>query len=204
MDWGTIVQNIDFLRGIISTIFSLGIFNVIDTYLNNLHIPPDWESFKNSYESKLEKIIGNNLEEISKNLEEIIDHTEENHDIEDDEESFNLIEAHEIFFLGIMDSLRFNIFKKEIKRLYVDLVSLKNNINSLCAILFVFCVICVSVSFFNILIMYVMIIIIIYLSFEIVKLFLKFRKVVSEISNKIEIIDENYNKVLSFGEKYGN
>ena len=160
------------------------------------------ESFKNIYKPKLEKIIGNNLEEISKNLEEIIDHTEENHDI-DDKESFNLIEAHKIFFLGIIDSIRFKNFERTNKQLYVDLLLLKNRIKSLCAILFI-CVICFSVSFFNILITYLMITIIIYLCFEIVKLCLKYRKIVSEISNKIEIIEENYNKILPFGEKYGN
>ncbi|MBQ2832586.1 hypothetical protein [Methanobrevibacter sp.] len=204
MDWNTIVQNIDLWRGLISTIFSAGIYKIIDAYLNNLHIPNDWDTFKKSYESKLEKIIGANLEEISKNLEEIIDHTKENQGNDDDEESFNLIEAHKIFFLGIIDSIRFRTFEREIKLFYMDLVSLKNKITSLFAVLFVFCIICVSVSFFNSLITYVLIIIIVYLCFELVKVYLKFRKVVSEISNKIEIIDENYNNVLSFGEKYGN
>lgn len=204
MDWNTFIQNIVILRGLISTIFSMVIYKVIDAYLNNLHIPKDWETFKQCYEFKLEKIIGSNLEEISRNLEEIIDHTKENQNNENDEESFNLIEAHKIFFLGIIDSIRFRTFKRELKLLYVDLISLKNQINSLLAILFLFCIICASVSLLNMLITNIMITIIICICFEIVKLYLKYREVISEISNKIDIIDENYNNVLPFGEKYGN
>lgn len=203
MDWNTFVQNIDFFRGALSTVFSAVIYKIININLNNLNIPKDWKEFEDRYGFKLEKIIGNTLEEISKDLEEIITHTLESNNCSD-EDSFKLIDEHNSFFKGTINSIRFSNFELEIKELYSELTTMRKYITNLCAILFLCCIICISVVFFDKSIIFLILIIITLLCFEIIKSYLKFRGIVSKINDKILIIDENYRNIRSFGEKYGN
>lgn len=204
MDW------VNIILGIISPIFSLGLYKLANDNLNDLKIPDNFDSFNDGYTFKLDKIKANNQENLSKYLDDIVNQS--NNQV--DENSLNSIDVQELFFSGIEQDILFKSYGVDIKYLYDMLIDKKKKINNLFTYLFLLSVVPIilwviynlfSVVFYNEFFLSITIMIILYVIFEIIRTWKEFNHIIFRIDKIINEINKTYNMIPHwFGDKYGN